>query len=144
MIHLPGPAVDDPVAVQKFAEIWEGAWNSRDPDAVAALCAEDLVFDDPALGETVYGREVMRSFVNRMARNYPDYHFAPQGLFADVARRAVLVGWYFTGTLSGTDRVVEYHGDDRLMIGDDGLVTAYRCLYDNGDVLNQIRRARSH
>ena len=125
MIHLPGPAVDDPVAVQKFAEIWEGAWNSRDPDAVAALCAEDLVFDDPALGETVYGREVMRSFVNRMARNYPDYHFAPQGLFADVARRAVLVGWYFTGTLSGTDRVVEYHGDDRLMIGDDGLVTAY-------------------
>lgn len=143
MIHLPGPAVDDPVAVQRFAETWEGAWNSRDPDAVAALCAEDLVFDDPALGETVRGREPMRSFVNRMARNYPDYRFEPQGQFADVARRAVVVGWYFSGTLSGTNRVIAYHGDDRLEIGDDGLVTTYRCLYDNSDVLDQIRRARS-
>lgn len=74
--------MDDPGAVQRFADTWEGAWNSRDPDAVAALCAEDLAFDDPALGETVHGREP-----------------TPQGLFADVARRAILVGWYFTGTL---------------------------------------------
>ncbi len=143
MLHLAGRAVDDPAAVQRFADTWEGAWNSHDPDAVTALCAEDLVFDDPALGETVHGREPMRSFVNRMARNYPDYRFAPQGLFADVARRAVLIGWYFTGTLSGTGQLIEYHGDDRLEIGDDGLVTTYRCLYDNNDVLNQIRHARS-
>lgn len=143
MIHLPGPAVNDPAAVQRFADTWEGAWNARDPDGVAALCAENIAFDDPALGETVYGRETMRSFVHRMARNYPDYSFAPQGLFADVQRRAVLVGWYFTGTLSGTNCVIEYHGDDRLEVSEDGLVTAYRCLYDNNDVLNQIRQARS-
>lgn len=56
---------------------------------------------------------------------------------------AVLVAWSFTGTLSGTDSVIAYHGDDRLLIGEDGLITAYRCLYDNNDVLTQVRRARS-
>ncbi|HPX36740.1 MAG TPA: nuclear transport factor 2 family protein [Mycobacterium sp.] len=143
MIHLSGRAVDDAAAAQRFADTWEGAWNAHDPDAVAALCAEDIAFDDPALGQTVYGRGPMRNFATRLVRNYPDYRFDPEGVFADVARRAVLVAWSFTGTLSGTDSVIAYHGDDRLLIGEDGLITAYRCLYDNNDVLTQVRRARS-
>ena len=143
MTLLSGRAAEDPASVRLFADTWEGAWNAHDPDAVAALCAEDVAFDVPALGETVYGRESIRKFATRLVRNYPDYRFGPEGVYADVSRRAVVVGWYFTGTLSGTDRVIAYHGDDRLTIGDDGLVVAYRCLYDNADVLNQVRSARS-
>lgn len=143
MILLNSRAADDAAAVQLFAETWEGAWNAHDPDAVAALCAEDVAFDDPALGQTVYGRGPMRNFATRLVRNYPDYQFGSEGVFADVARRAVVVAWHFTGTLSGTDAVITYHGDDRLLIGEDGLITGYRCVYDNNDVLTQVRRARS-
>ncbi|MGV0993591.1 MAG: nuclear transport factor 2 family protein [Mycobacterium sp.] len=142
-IRLTDPAADDIAAVVTFAETWERAWNDHDPDAVAALCAEDLVFDDPLFGDTVYGREAIRGLVTRLVRNFPDFHLTSQGIYADVARRAVMVTWYFRGTLSGSDRVVEYHGDDRLLIGEDGLVSTYRCVYDNQHVLNQIRMARS-
>lgn len=142
-IRLTDPAVDDIAAVVRFVETWEAAWNNHDPDAVAALCAEDLVLDDPLFGATVHGREAVRGLVTRIVRNYPDYQFTPLGMYAGVARRAVIVAWHFRGTLSGGDQVVEYHGDDRLEIGEDGLVHAYRCVYDNQDLLNQVRAARS-
>lgn len=142
-IRLTDPAADDVAAVSVFAETWEGAWNAHDPDAVAALCAADLVFDDPMFSDTVHGHEAIRGLVTRLVRNFPDFHFTSQGVYADVARRAVVVAWHFRGTLSGSDQVVEYHGDDRLVIGEDGLVSTYRCVYDNQDLLHQIRVARS-
>jgi steroid delta-isomerase-like uncharacterized protein len=132
------PAVRDLAAVEAFAHRWEIAWNAHDADGVAALCAEGLVYDEPALGGTVYGRDKLRAFVTAMDAQFPDHTFHFQGLFADIARRAVLVAWRFTGTHAETERKVEFHGDDRLEFGEDGLVTAYRCLYDNRLVLRQI------
>src|SRR5690349_21703285 len=133
-----GVAATDPEAVQELCARWEQAWNGHDGDAVAALCAEDLVYDEPALGETEYGRDAIRTFVARMAHGYPDFSFTLMGLYAEVTRPAVLVAWHFTGTHAGTGRTVAFHGDDRLELGEDGLIHAYRCLYDNKFVLSQI------
>ena len=139
MTVISTAAITDPKAVEEFCLRWATAWNNHDGDAVAALCAEDLVYDEPALGETVHGREPISAFVTEMARSFPDNTFRLEGLFADVRRRAVLVAWKFTGTFARTGRVVEFHGDDRLEFGEDGLITAYRCLYDNDLVKRQIR-----
>lgn len=132
-------AAADVDAIETFCGRWEQAWNSRDADAVAAMCAEDLVYDEPALGKTAHGRDAIREFVTQMARNFPDFAFTRVGCYAETARRAVVVAWQFTGTVAGTDRRVEFHGDDRLEVGEDGLVHAYRCLYDNKFVERQIR-----
>lgn len=130
--------VSDPRAVEDFALRWGTAWNDHDGDAVAALCAEDLVYDEPALGDTAHGRDAIRNFVIAMDAAYPDHKFSLVGLFADVRRRAVVVAWRFTGTRAGTDRAVDFHGDDRLEFGTDGLIRAYRCLYDHDLVLRQL------
>ena len=135
-------AISDPRAVEQFCQRWATAWNDHDGDAVAALCAEDLVYDEPALGQTMHGRDPIRRFVAEMAQSFPDNVFALEGLFADVRRPAVLVAWTFTGTVAGSDTVVQFHGDDRLEFGEDGLITAYRCLYDNDLVKRQIRSDR--
>jgi steroid delta-isomerase-like uncharacterized protein len=132
------PAVLDLAAVEEFERRWETAWNDHDADGVAALCAEDLVYDEPALGDTVYGRDPIRTFVTAMDAAFPDHTFHLQGLYADLARSAVLVAWRFTGTHAETGKKVEFHGDDRLEFGQDGLITAYRCLYDNHLVLRLI------
>jgi steroid delta-isomerase-like uncharacterized protein len=134
-------AATDLGAVNALCDQWENAWNAHDGDAVAALCAEDLVFDEPALGGTVYGPDSIRAFVKHMAERFPDYSFTLMGLYAEVTRRAVLVAWRFTGTLAGTDRHIEFHGDDRLELGEDGLIHAYRCLYDNKFVQRQLAGA---
>ncbi|MFJ8047417.1 hypothetical protein [Streptomyces luteogriseus] len=76
-----------------------------------------------------------------MAHACPDYSFTRMGLYGEVTRRAVLVAWRFSGTLAGTDHRVEFHGDDRLELGEDGLIHAYRCLYDYRFVLSRLSRA---
>jgi steroid delta-isomerase-like uncharacterized protein len=141
MTIIADVASTDTAALVDFCLQWGSAWNDRDGDAVAALCADDLVYDEPALGETAHGREPIRAFVNETAEMFPDYTFTLTGLYGEVSRRAVLVAWQFSGTLSGTDHRVEFHGDDRLELGEDGLIEAYRCLYDYKHVLNQIHAA---
>jgi steroid delta-isomerase-like uncharacterized protein len=141
MTLIADAAIADPAAVQEIEQLWEKAWNDHDADAVAALCAKDLVYDEPALGDTVYGRDAIRSFVNAMAAAYPDYAFDLQGTYADVARRAVLVAWRFSGTHSKSGKRIEFHGDDRLEFDEDGLISAYRCLYDNALVLRQLGKS---
>lgn len=138
MTRIADAAIAEPAEVEEIKRRWEKAWNDHDADAVAAMCAEDLVYDEPALGDTVYGRDSIRSFVNAMHAGYPDYTFELQGLYADVTRRAVLVAWRFSGTHAKSGNMVEFHGDDRLEFGEDGLISAYRCLYDNALVLRQL------
>ena len=69
-------AVVDPHAVEALGARWGAAWNAHDADAVGALCAEDLVYDEPALGDTVYGRDAIRDFVTRLGAAYPDHTFS--------------------------------------------------------------------
>lgn len=131
-------AAVDLAAVEAFCDRWEKAWNDHDADAVAALRSEDLVYDEPAPGDTVHGRDPISAFVNRMATTIPDYHLERLGLYAEVTRRAVLVAWHLRDTVAGTDQPIEFHGDDRLELGEDGPIHAYRCLYDNQHVLDQV------
>ncbi|MFL6090083.1 MAG: nuclear transport factor 2 family protein [Aeromicrobium sp.] len=135
---LASAAVTDLATVESLCNLWGRAWNHHDGDAVAALCAEDLVYDEPALGETVYGRDAIRDFVNLMTTMIPDYSFELVGVYAELTRRSILVAWHLTGTVADTDQPIEFHGDDRLELGDDGLIRAYRCLYDNKYVLSQL------
>jgi steroid delta-isomerase-like uncharacterized protein len=138
MTLIAEPAIADPAAVEEIGRHWEKAWNNHDGSAVAALCAEGLVYDEPALGDTVYGREAICSFVNAMAAAYPDHTFALEGVYADVARRAVLVAWRFSGTHAKSGKRIEFHGDDLLDFDENGLISAYRCLYDNALVFRQL------
>jgi steroid delta-isomerase-like uncharacterized protein len=138
MLNIDRAAIAQPSSVQDFLFRWAKAWNEHDGDAVADLCSEDLVYDEPALGDTVYGRDAIRNFVAAMDTDFPDHEFSLEGLYAEVGRPAVLVAWLFSGTHAATGRKVEFHGDDRLDFGEDGLITAYRCIYDNDLVLRQL------
>ena len=137
-MSLAEVAADDINSLEALSDRWERAWNAHDGEAVAAMCAPDLVYDEPALRETTYGRASIRDFVNRMHQGFPDYSFTRMGLYGEVTRRAVLVAWRFNGTFARNGRPVEFHGDDRLEMGADGLIRAYRCLYDNSFVLSQL------
>ena len=35
--------------VRSFAECWLAGWNDHDVEALAGLCTEDVLWDDPAL-----------------------------------------------------------------------------------------------
>lgn len=140
MVLISEAAVANLPAVQELCELWANAWNGHDGDAVAKLCANDLVYDEPALGQTVHGRDPIRRYVEAMDRAFPDYAFTLEGLYADLHRRAVLVAWRLTGTHAKSGQRIDFHGDDRLELNMDGLICAYRCLYDHALVLRQLEQ----
>ena len=143
MLTTGRAAIAQPASVEDFLGQWAKAWNEHDAEAVAALCAEDLVYDEPALGDTVHGRGAIRGWVAAMHTDFPDHKFSLEGLYAEVGRPAVLVAWKFTGTHATTGRRIEFHGDDRVEFDQDGLISAYRCLYDNDLVLRQLGETSS-
>lgn len=143
MTTTSNAAVVNPDVVQTLETRWERAWNDHDGDAVAALCTEDLIYDEPALETTVRGRGAIRDFVALMDAAIPDYTFSLVGVYADLNRNSILVAWRMTGTHAQTGARLDFHGDDRLDIRSDGLIEAYRCLYDNSLVLQQIKNKPS-
>ena len=54
-------AIDAPFA-RDFLRRLHAAASARDADAVAALCAEDVICEDPAAPHTLRGREAVRWF----------------------------------------------------------------------------------
>jgi hypothetical protein len=52
-----------------FAERWEAAWNSHQPDRVLELMTDDIVYDDSAWPRTMRGHGDVREFLEALSRS---------------------------------------------------------------------------
>ena len=131
-------AVLDEAFVRGFVAGWVGAWNAHDADALLALCAEDIVWDDPAAQGTLRGHAGARGFLDETWTTFPDLAFESLGapLVALAEERAAQV-WRMRGTMLGpsspgfapTGRAVDLVGVD-LYAFRDGVLVRYEALYD--------------
>lgn len=129
-----------------FAHRWLEAWNRHDPDALAALCTEDVEFFDPAIG-TVHGRPAVADWVRTCDRAFPDYRFEePEPAYLSSDRPKAIVPWRMLATNTGpldppgfapTGRSVAIDGVDHWWLRD-GLVERYRADYDLNGALRQL------
>jgi steroid delta-isomerase-like uncharacterized protein len=51
---------------------WEAAWSSKDPDAFASVCADDVHYEDPATAEPLEGLEALLGHAQRLWTAFPD------------------------------------------------------------------------
>jgi predicted ester cyclase len=56
------PQVIDAPFASQFLQRLHGAANAHDPEAVAALCGEDVIWEDPAAPHTLHGRDAVLRF----------------------------------------------------------------------------------
>lgn len=133
-----------------FADRWQKAWNSRDPDQVTALCTEDVVWDDPVTDHPERGRQAVADYLRTVWRSFPDLEFTwPEGPFASFHGIKLALHWKVTGTMLGpmdppgfapTGRRIELEGVDLLEIRD-GLCCAYQGFFDRQAVAQQVGAA---
>lgn len=138
--------VVDAAFVRAFTERWVEAWNAHDAEALAAMCTEDVVWEDPASPEIARGRDGVRAFLGNVWTIFPDLAFElPEPpLVATEGLRAAQV-WRLTGTFLGRDpsgfaptgKRVDQEGID-LYEFRDGLVSHYRARYDLSESLRQM------
>jgi steroid delta-isomerase-like uncharacterized protein len=131
--------------VDEFATRFLDAWNAHDGEAVAALCAPDVIWRDPAAPEPLHGRDAVHEFVEITATAFPDFRIA-QTAFPYVAHDIprVLAPYRMTGTMLGpvadfapTGRAITIEGVDDWSFRD-GLLSGYCTYYDTIDAARQL------
>lgn len=130
-----------PSVAVAFAE----AWSSGDPDQVAAIYAEDALFEEVILGGAVTtNRDDLRAYVGAVFAGFPDFTATPVAAYqmGDV----VVVEWVLTGTYQGTfgtlppgtGQPVEVRLASVLEVGSDGLITRDSEYWDLTTLLSQV------
>jgi steroid delta-isomerase-like uncharacterized protein len=149
MTETAAPASDrlDPAFVDSFIARWADGWNGHDAEALVALCAEDVIWDDPAMPAPERGRAAVREYLLGAWKMFPDLRFElPEPpLIAREGSRAAQV-WRMTGTMLGSDpwagfaptgKRIELDGVD-LYEFRDGLLAHYRGRYDMSECARQL------
>jgi steroid delta-isomerase-like uncharacterized protein len=88
-------------AVKSWIQTWLTAWNSHDAYAVAALCAPDIEWTDPALPDPLRGRDAARKFVESTCQTFPDFNIAEVQPACLTSGGQALVSYRMRGTMLG-------------------------------------------
>ncbi|MGH3137073.1 MAG: nuclear transport factor 2 family protein [Gaiellaceae bacterium] len=101
-------ARDSAAALERTIERYNDAWNSHDVEAILALHAPGMVFENHTAGERVEGDDV-GVHISRIFENAPDLSFRGRRLYA---RDGLVVSeWTATATNKAGHRV-EWDGID--------------------------------
>jgi steroid delta-isomerase-like uncharacterized protein len=140
---MTGTAVVHPL--QAVIDRYNAAWNAHDVDAIVALHAPDMVFENHTAGERAQG-EAVRAHVAAIFAAWPDIAFATRRLY--VRDDLVVQEWTATATHTSelrrgdivappSGRRIEWKGMDVIPF-QDGLVARKDVYSDSVSVLRQV------
>jgi steroid delta-isomerase-like uncharacterized protein len=108
---------DSAAALEAAIERYNDAWNAHDVDAIVALHAPGMVFENHTAGERVEG-DAVGPHIAEIFRNWPDLTFRGRRLYL----RDGLVVSEWTATATASDgRRLEWDGIDVFPF-EDGLI----------------------
>jgi steroid delta-isomerase-like uncharacterized protein len=136
---------DSPEALEGVIGRYNDAWNSHDLDAIMALHASDMVFENHTAGESAQGEEVRRH-IGAIFETWPDIGFSTRRLY--VRDGLVVQEWTATATHRNTMRrgelvaeptgkTVTWNGLDVIPF-EGGLVKRKDVYSDSVSILRQV------
>jgi steroid delta-isomerase-like uncharacterized protein len=137
----------DPAWVDDFAQRWNDAWSSHDPDRVLELMTEDIVYDDSAWPHLMQGHGDVREFLEHTWRGLPDLRFElREGPFVHRSEPKAAFWWDGYGTHTGpldppglapTGKKMQFDGADFHEYRD-GKVAKLRIVFDMAGAMRQL------
>ncbi|MFL5874093.1 MAG: nuclear transport factor 2 family protein [Solirubrobacterales bacterium] len=136
---------DSEASLQQAIDRYNAAWNAHDLDAIMALHAPDMVFENHTAGESAEG-EAARAHIGSIFTTWPDIAFSTRRLY--VREGLVVQEWTATATHTQTMRRgdlvaeptgqrVEWDGLDVIPF-EDGLVKRKDVYSDSVSILRQV------
>jgi len=136
---------DAPEALREAIERYNDAWNAHDLDAIMAMHAHDMVFENHTAGESAEG-EAVRAHIGAIFDGWPDIAFTTRRLY--VREGLVVQEWTASATHTNTMRRgdlvaeptgkrVEWDGLDVIPF-EDGLVKRKDVYSDSVSILRQV------
>jgi steroid delta-isomerase-like uncharacterized protein len=142
VIVSQAPGLED---LRATIDLYNDAWNDHDLDAIVALHAPGMVFENHTAGERAEGAAV-REHIGRIFASWPDLAFATRRLY--VREDLVVQEWTATATHTAelrrgdlvspaSGRTVEWNGMDVIPF-EDGLVKRKDVYSDSVSILRQV------
>jgi steroid delta-isomerase-like uncharacterized protein len=136
---------DSPQALEQAIERYNQAWNDHDLDAIMAMHAPDMVFENHTAGESAQGEDV-RGHIGSIFESWPDIAF--EGRRTYVREGLVVQEWTATATHANTMRRgdlaaeptgkrIEWKGLDVIPF-EDGLIKRKTVYSDSVSILRQL------
>jgi steroid delta-isomerase-like uncharacterized protein len=121
------------------------AWNDHDLDAIMAMHAPDMVFENHTAGESAEG-EAVRGHISAIFETWPDIHFETRRLY--VRDGVITQEWTATATHTNTMRrgelsaeptgkTIEWRGVDVIPC-EDGQIKRKDVYSDSVSILRQV------
>lgn len=131
--------------LQDLIAAYNDAWNAHDVDAIAALHAPDMVFENHTAGERAEGAEALEH-IARIFEAWPDIAFTTRRLY--VREDLVVQEWTATAThvkelrrgdlvAPPSGRRIEWVGMDVIPF-EDGLIKRKDVYSDSVSILRQV------
>jgi steroid delta-isomerase-like uncharacterized protein len=138
-------ASDAQKALEAAITRYNEAWNAHDLDAIMALHAPDMVFENHTAGEAAEG-DAVREHIGSIFETWPDINFETRRLY--VRDGLVVQEWTATATHANTMRRgeleaepsgerVQWRGVDVIPF-EDGLVKRKDVYSDSVSILRQV------
>jgi steroid delta-isomerase-like uncharacterized protein len=142
---MSDPTKDSEAALRQAIDRYNAAWNSHDLDAIVAMHAPDMVFDNHTAGESATGEDV-RAHIGSIFETWPDIEFSTRRLY--VREGLVVQEWTAAAThakamrrgdlnAEPTGRRVVWDGIDSIPF-EDGLVKRKDVYSDSASILRQV------
>jgi len=136
---------DSPEALEATIARYNDAWNAHDLDAIMAMHAPDMVFENHTAGESAQG-EAVREHIGAIFETWPDIRFEGRRTYARDG--LVVQEWTATATHTNTMRrgdliaeptgkTVSWAGVDVIPFSD-GLVKRKDVYSDSVSILRQV------
>jgi steroid delta-isomerase-like uncharacterized protein len=132
-------------ALREVIDRYNDAWNAHDLDAIVALHAPDMVFENHTAGEAAEGDDV-REHIGRIFASWPDIRFDTRRLY--VRDDLIVQEWTATAThvselrrgdlvSPASGKTVKWAGMDVIPF-EDGLVKRKDVYSDSVSILRQV------
>ena len=136
---------DAPEALEQAIGRYNDAWNAHDLDAIMAMHAPDMVFENHTAGEVAVGEEA-REHIGKIFHTWPDIEFSTRRLY--VRDGLVVQEWTATATHANrmqrgevvaepTGRRLSWNGMDIIPF-ENGLVKRKDVYSDSVSILRQV------
>ena len=137
--------MDSEADLKQAIDHYNEAWNAHDLDAIMAMHAPDMVFDNHTAGESASGEEA-RGHIGSIFETWPDIEFTTRRLY--VRENLVVQEWTANATHAKTmrrgDLVAEPTGNRVTWDGldvipfEDGLIKRKDVYSDSVSILRQV------
>ena len=140
---------DASAALEEAIARYNDAWNAHDLDAIMAMHAPDMVFENHTAGEIAVGEEA-REHIDKIFHTWPDIEFSTRRLY--VRDGLVVQEWTATATHANrmqrgelvaepTGRRLSWNGMDVIPF-EAGLVKRKDVYSDSVSILRQLELIR--